>query len=208
MKMQSFILILAVGVNIGSCAVSKGSSRSMLSARDVTIYGRYYMNDGGQLALVSAAAHFGFSFSGTVCSLYVSLPAGSSHNYLQYELDGHYEKRIRIEGKGPVLINANSPGKHTVWIYKATEAHTGDILIEKVEGDGIRPLKSKSAPLIEFIGNSITCGAAADTSEVPCGSGAYHDQHNAYQAYGPRVARALGTEFMLSSVSGIGMYRN
>ena len=62
-------------------------------------------------------------------------------------------------------------------------------------------------PLIEFIGNSITCGAAADPSENPCGSGSYHDQHNAYMAYGPRVARALGTEFILSSVSGIGIYR-
>ena len=36
----------------------------------------------------------------------------------------------------------------------------------------------------------------------------YHDQHNAYYAYGPRVARALNTGFMLSSVSGIGIYRN
>lgn len=43
---------------------------------------------------------------------------------------------------------------------------------------------------------------------MPCGSGAYHDQHNAYQAYGPRVARALHTNFVLSSVSGIGVYRN
>ena len=61
--------------------------------------------------------------------------------------------------------------------------------------------------MIEFIGNSITCGAAADASEVPCGTGVYHDQHNAYYAYGPRVARSLQTEFMLSSVSGYGIYR-
>ncbi|MDB5262900.1 MAG: family lipase, partial [Adhaeribacter sp.] len=55
---------------------------------------------------------------------------------------------------------------------------------------------------------SITCGAAADPSEVPCGSGQYHDQHNAYMSYGPRVARNLGANFVLSSVSGIGVYRN
>ena len=36
----------------------------------------------------------------------------------------------------------------------------------------------------------------------------YHDQHNAYYAYGPRVARELKTNFILSSVSGIGAYRN
>ena len=38
--------------------------------------------------------------------------------------------------------------------------------------------------------------------------GEYHDQHNAYYAYGPRVARALNTEFILSAVSGVGIYRN
>ena len=69
-------------------------------------------------------------------------------------------------------------------------------------------MNREDLPLIEFIGNSITCGAAADPSEVPCGSGEYHDQHNAYYAYGPRVARALNTNFLLSSVSGAGIYRN
>ena len=47
----------------------------------------------------------------------------------------------------------------------------------------------------------------ADPSEIPCGAGEYHDQHNAYYAYGPRVARMLNVNFILSSVSGIGIYR-
>jgi hypothetical protein len=68
-------------------------------------------------------------------------------------------------------------------------------------------LSAPKAPLIEFIGNSITCGAAADPAEVPCGTGDYQDQHNAYMSYGPRVARDLGANFLLSSVSGIGVYR-
>jgi lysophospholipase L1-like esterase len=77
-----------------------------------------------------------------------------------------------------------------------------------VSGKGLKALTVPERPLIEFIGNSITCGAAADPSEVPCGSGEYHDQHNAYLAYGPRVSRVLGANFVLSSVSGIGIYRN
>jgi hypothetical protein len=62
--------------------------------------------------------------------------------------------------------------------------------------------------LIEFIGNSITCGAAADVSEVPCGTGEYHDQHNSYYSYGPRVSRILRCNYIVSGVSGIGIYRN
>lgn len=132
------------------------------------------------------------------------------HNYLQYVLDGEYQKRIKVDGKNPepVVLTAPNEGKHTVWIYKATEANTGAVIIEKITGQNLAAIKRSTLPLIEFIGNSITCGAAADASEVPCGTGQYHDQHNAYYAYGPGVARALGTEFILSSVSGIGVYRN
>src|SRR5215510_10136833 len=97
----------------------------------------------------------------------------------------------------PLVITANQGGQHTVWIHKATEAHTGPIFIEKITGQNLKPLKRPEAPLVEFIGNSITCGAAADPSETPCGAGMYHDQHSAYYAYGPRVARDLHVNFLL-----------
>ena len=71
----------------------------------------------------------------------------------------------------------------------------GPIFIEKITGKKLHALQRPNAPLIEFIGNSITCGAAADPSEVPCDAGVYHDQHNAYAAYGPRVARAPKYKF-------------
>ena len=58
---------------------------------------------------------------------------------------------------------------------------------------------------IEFIGNSITCGAGSDQSVVPCGKGVWHDQHNAFLSYGPVVARSLNAQWVLSAVSGIGL---
>ncbi len=194
-----------------SCSTTKiNTSGNVLPAASLAPYGRYILDDQKKLELVSSGVHFGFSFYGDSCSVYASLPETMQHNYLQYELDGVYQERIKIEpgAKEPVVISSKTAGKHTVWIYKATEAHTGAIVIEQITGTNIQAIRPKHALLIEFIGNSITCGAAADPSEVPCGSGSYHDQHNAYYAYGPRVARALGTHFILSSVSGIGMYRN
>jgi hypothetical protein len=203
------IIVLLLLVN-GLCGSGYANSKTdTLPAARLKPYGRYKLNGQKQLELVSSAVHFGLSFEGTACALYVSLPAQNEHNYLQYELDGVYQKRIRIEGNAtsPVIIKANGAGKHNLWIYKATEAHTGAIIISKIAATGVKPLSVPDAPLIEFIGNSITCGAAADASEYPCATGVYHDQHNAYMAYGPRVARALGVNFMLSSVSGIGIYR-
>ena len=173
-------------------------------------YGRYLINKEQHLELISSGVHFGFSFEGRDCRIIASLTKTQDHNYLQYVLDGVYQKRIKVTKNShePIVISAGDEGKHTVWIYKATEAHTGAIVIEKIIGQNVQAIKPKIAPLIEFIGNSITCGAMADTSDSPCGTGEYHDHHNAYYAYGPRVARELKTNFMLSSVSGIGIYRN
>lgn len=170
-------------------------------------YGRYLVNDKQQVELISSAAHVGFSFEGKECTIEFSLPDPKAHSYIQYELDGRYKSRIRIENNKPFVIRATRSGKHSVWIYKTTEAITGSIFIKSIKGNNIEGLKRPEAPTIEFIGNSITCGAAADASEIPCGQGEYQDQHNAYFAYGPRVARALKVNYVVSGVSGIGIYR-
>jgi Carbohydrate esterase 2 N-terminal/GDSL-like Lipase/Acylhydrolase family len=185
-------------------------SRDTLFASSLHPYGRFIKNSTGNLELISSAVHFGFKFSGPYCSLFAFISDPDGHNYLQYTVDGIYYKRIKVSGRASLPYNIAGLGKgtHTVWIYKATEATTGPIFIEKVFGNGITSLKVPDLPLIEFIGNSITCGAAADPSEFPCGTGEYHDQHNAYYSYAPRVARALNMNFILSSVSGIGIYRN
>lgn len=208
MKFRFLLWLLFYSFLQAGCFSSKqGGPADTLTAPDLKPVGRYALQ-GEHLQLVSSGVHFGFTFEGTECTLYTASPG--QHNYLQYELDGVYQKRVRINNKDvqPLVIKAPQNGTHTVWLYKATEAHTGPVHIQKVLGQNIRALPPAKKPIIEFIGNSITCGAAADPSEVPCGKGSYHDQHNAYMAYGPRVARTLGTEFVLSSVSGIGIYRN
>ncbi|WP_461051274.1 SGNH/GDSL hydrolase family protein [Spirosoma arcticum] len=200
-----------------SCAPARKNTGASTTAVTTTLpatalqpAGRFVVNQDNGLEMISSAMHFGFSFEGTECRVFATIPNVNGHNYLQYELDGVYQKRLKIVGNvtEPILLTAPTEGTHTVWIYKATEAHTGPVIIQKVTGTKLKPLKTPRAPLIEFIGNSITCGAAADPSDVPCGTGQYHDQYNAYMAYGPRVARALGANFVVSSVSGIGVYRN
>lgn len=195
--MNAMILWLALaGVNI-------------LPAAALHPFGRYARTGAGDVELIGSAAHFGFQFSGTGCAVYWHLADSGSHNYLQYELDGVYQGRVRVEGKDhhPMLIRPGSTGVHTVWIYKTTEAMSGPVYIEKIAGQALNALTRPEAPTIEFIGNSITCGAAADASTTPCNMGEYSDHHNGYYAYGPRVARALKANYFLSSVSGIGIYR-
>lgn len=209
MKLLFSILIFLTFYINGFSQSRTADKANTLTAEQLKPIGRFVLNSNQELELISSAVHFGFSFEGTEIAIYASIPDQNGHNYLQYELDGVYQKRITVVGnsKEPVIIKVPKAGKHQIWIYKATEAATGAIVISKVAANKIKALPIPKAPLIEFIGNSITCGAAADASEFPCGTGVYHDQHNAYMAYGPRVARALNANFILSSVSGIGVYR-
>lgn len=190
-------------------AKNNTNTKDTLYAAALKPYGRFELTKQNDLELITSAVHFVFSFNGKSCTMYAYINDEKGHNYLQYELDGAYQKRIKINGGSvqPITLTANKDGQHTVEIYKATEATTGPIFIQKIIAKNIHAIKPPDAPLIEFIGNSITCGALADTSDVKCGQGLYLDQHNAYYAYGPRVARALHTNFILSSVSGIGIYR-
>ncbi|TDQ11844.1 SGNH/GDSL hydrolase family protein [Pedobacter metabolipauper] len=222
MKRRIFFLLTIMVCSIQiSCVHANENYTDTLSASKLKPYGRYLFNAQNNLELISSASHFGFKFKGSQCALYVSVKNENDHNYIQYELDGVYQKRIRINGhpNEPIIINIAGnvenvesvenveKVEHTIRIYKATEAHTGAVVISKVAADHVKSISVSKTPLIEFIGNSITCGAASDPSDVPCGTGDYHDQHNAYMAYGPRVARDLGMNYILSSVSGIGIYR-
>ncbi len=212
MKLKFICVLLIAFIVFAGCASShsnNGDKKNELAAVDLKPYGRCWIDKQQNLELISSAVHFGFDFTGTSCTVYAFINDADGHNYLQYELDGVYQKRLKVKGGSiqPIIIAVNNNGHHTVWIYKATEAATGPIIIQKIIANNIKAIAPSNEPVIEFIGNSITCGAASDTSEVKCGQGVYHDQHNAYYAYGPRVARALHSNYILSSVSGIGIYR-
>jgi len=198
-----FLALIIVGC-ASTHSINKSSSE--LKGKDLQPVGRFRVTKTNELELIGTAVHFGFQFSGNACTVITSVP---SHGYIQYVLDGAYQKRIRLNsGLDSIVIRAVNTGIHTVWIYKTTEAATGPIYIQRIMGKDLKSVAEKKSPMIEFIGNSITCGAAADNVDMPCNQGEYYDHHNSYFAYGPRVARALDVSYVISSVSGIGIYRN
>lgn len=148
------------------------------------------------------------NFIGKYCEVILNdeMLWGKNHNYLEIVLDG---TAVRLQTKGKtdtISVGKNlANGLHTLTICKNTEANIGylelvGIRCEKLVKPSVKPIHK-----IEFIGNSITCGASSDQSEMPCGKGLWQDQHNAYMAYGPVVSRALNAQYYLSSVSGIGL---
>src|SRR5688572_8597291 len=88
----SIYILLSSFLLSGCAAVKQKGTINTLQATDLNPVGRYALKE-GQLQLVSSGVHFGFTFEGMVCTLYVASPG--QHNYLQYELDGMYAKRLR-----------------------------------------------------------------------------------------------------------------
>lgn len=173
--------------------------------------GRVEKLENDNVILIGTAASVSFNFKGKECSISLqSVDSYEHHNYVQLVLDGKYIGKIKIE-KGAVQsfpVNVTSDKKeHKLQIYKNTEAQSGNILFAGTTAK-LTSISFKKKKKIEFIGDSITCGAASDSSDHPCDKGEYMDHHNGYYAYGPRISRAIGVDYLMSCVSGIGMYRN
>lgn len=148
-------------------------------------------------------------FKGTWCEAIVNDQElwGKNHNYLSVQIDGQLPHRIQTSAAHNTLRLADSltPGVHTLVLAKSTEANIGYIELEGFRCDSLLQASELPVRKIECYGNSITCGASADLSGIPCGKGVWHDQHNAFESYGRITASNLNAQWMLSSVSGIGL---
>ena len=132
----------------------------------------------------------------------------SIHHYVAVELNEEYKGRFRIYKDTLKFALPKADSANTITVYKETEAANGSLIFNGMRAKKITKTPEENRAKIEFIGDSITCGMGADTKEIGCEEGEWFDQHSAYLAYGPRVARALDVNYEVNCVSGMGMYRN
>ena len=189
------------------------ATQNVFKPADYSIMGRVVKNTDGTVTLSASAASCTFTFTGAACTVYlknVSYNDGD-YNYINFEIDGEYAGRKKVDSKEgmPFVIKAKSTSEiHQLVVSKATEAANGQIVITKIEGKNIAAAQNSFSKQIEFIGNSITCGFGNDM-EIPCGNGSkWYDQHNAYFSYASLTARAVNAAYMISAISGAGIYRN
>jgi Carbohydrate esterase 2 N-terminal/GDSL-like Lipase/Acylhydrolase family len=155
----------------------------------------------------SPGVYINMQFKGTAITAVIKDQElwGKNHNYLEVIIDGN-KKRIQTKAKtNYITVSDLTDSFHSLMICKNTESNIGYIEFAGVYCDDLTKPQPKPKRKIEFIGNSITCGASSDMSEIPCGKGVWQDQHNAYMAYGPVTARSLNAQWHLSAVSGIGL---
>ncbi len=162
--------------------------------------------------LASPASYVEFSFDGNTAS--ISLLAstyGSGHTWAAIEVDGQYLGRYRIESKDTFSLVVSAKElqmqAHKVRIHHAAEPLFGRLIFLGASGK-LNPTENIGEELIFFFGDSMSCGAASDTTSGPCGYGAHHDNANGYLAFPARVARSLNADFIVHAVSGRGLYTN
>jgi hypothetical protein len=177
--------------------------------------GRIIEDQDGNIALAGSASSLKFRFQGDACRIRMANIAGQEedtyYNYYSLIVDGKRYPRTAIKTGTLTAVEIPVPSTadyHDVELYKETETRNGLILISAIEAAGLGELPVTEKPKIEFIGDSYTAGMSSDVSVIPCDQGTWFDQHNAYDAFGPLVARELNGDYLIAAVSGMGMYRN
>jgi hypothetical protein len=119
-------------------------------------------------------------------------------------------RRIKLEEtENLISVLKSSKNKlHHVYVVKCTEAGIGSISFGKIYCEKLIKPTKKHKLLFEFIGDSMTCGNGADCKNPNDIRGDWYEQHDAYQSYGPTLARLNNADWILSSVSGFGLTRS
>ena len=193
---------------------SQKEAQTFFHANDKRIHyvGRFDFSDEQEPKAWAPGVYLEFVAQGTSCELVVEdeVKFGNTYNYLEIVVDHRITKRIKLSSKinRIHLFKDVKDGRHHVLVCKNTESAIGFIKIKGIYSQDLCKWKKPRKRLFEFIGDSITCGNGSDSSSCSFGKGSWYDYHNAYLSYGARLSRSLNADWMLSSVSGIGMHKS
>ncbi len=145
------------------------------------------------------------TYTATVAPPTPGRPAQPDWPYIAIFLDGSQtpvQKLAVQDGDTVPLFFSEAPGTHEIQVLKLTENFRTCLGLEGVLTDGeILPTAPEGKPVVEFIGDSITCGFGNGTND-PAHSFCAAEE-DGYMTHGAIAARALGMEPRFISVSGI-----
>lgn len=207
-------LFLAALMTLCGCAADGGIKvRSLdLKEKNFKTLGRAYYSDGGIYCALSGTG-VEFIFSGTACSVTVTGDSNSSNPSMA---DNHARIAIYVNGERVIddmidsavktfdVFESDVEEEVTVRIIKLSESAMSTYCISDitVTGGNVRPAP-ESDVLIEFVGDSITCGYGVDDED--------RDHHfstkteDVTKTYAFKTAEALGADWSMVSYSGYGI---
>lgn len=210
MKKIQFLFLLIITL---SCSRNLDLNEFSASHKFITSVGRFELLPNNNLKTWASGTYITFSFAGDFCEVTIldEVKYGSYHNIISIIVDGGKAQKVFLkDAENSIKIKGlNSKKKnHSVLICKNTEAAIGFIEFVSINCKKLLKQTQKSQNLIEFIGDSITCGFGNDCTEKTKNKGKWYEKHNAYFSFGPIVARKFSKNWLLTSVSGIGLTRS
>lgn len=163
------------------------------------------------LWLAYSGAGAEFVFRGSWCRVTM---AGDSVSHDAQNTGNHGRIAIYLDGARVVdsmmdapeknwTVAAHQPGEHLVRIVKLSETAMSTCAVQRIETDGtIQPAPVK-AHLVEFIGDSITCGYGVDDEDP-----VHHfvtSTEDVTRAYAYKTAQLLDADYSMASISGYGI---
>ena len=216
MKSTFLIWILIYSIPLFSgCSGSSSDSTPKLTqtTEQLRLMGRHENLNNGNLRFGASGFTIIARFKGTriEAELRDEFRDGSSYNWFTVFINDEEVNRFRTQRRQTryVLADNLADTVHTVKLVKDSEGQNGWVTFEGLYAENFEAPPELPARKIEFIGDSITCGAAMDESIHPCGStNRYFDQNRASHSFGVKLANHFDAQYMLTAVSGMGMYRN
>lgn len=181
---------------------------------NVKLLGRtYYDSELERLYCALSGTGVEFTFTGTKCSVSVvgdtnSINAGMADNHARVGIyvDGERVIDDMVDTKEETyeVFESDEPKEVTVSLVKLSESPMSTIAISgiNVTGTPIKPTPNKEK-LIEFIGDSITCGYGADDPDKDHKFSTKTE--DVTKAYAYKTAQALGVDYSMVSFSGYGI---
>lgn len=184
----------------------------MATEENVKLLGRTFF-EFDRLYCALSGTGFEFTFTGTKCSITV---VGDSNSTNSSMADNHARVGIYVNGERVIddmvdnaeevynVFESGEPQEVTVSLVKLSESPMSTIAVTdiNVTGTPIKPTPDKEK-LIEFIGDSITCGYGADD---PDKSHSFSTKtEDVTKAYAYKTAQALDTDYSMVSFSGYGI---
>jgi len=216
------LLIPIIAISIASC--SQPSTTIKGNSDKITYIGRTLRDNPETPRQWAAGAYYTFGFSDDLCLLYITNEYTSErNNILEIAIDDLPSQKIRTNSKHNTIVVGKAQhcndsianplyvyqdlqaGYHHITVCRNSETAMGYTQLDSVKAKTIGKWTSGDKLKIEFIGNSITCGAEADTADTPQKDYIWGDWHRAYMSYGAQTARMLQAQYSLVSVSGIGL---
>lgn len=204
--MKRLLILLSLCFSLAGYAAEDAGRFTQAASEQVRFTGRAARGDDGSLSFDWSGSHFTFRFEGTRCLMRA---ADTKRNYYNVFVDGQPYGKVTVEGPvSDVLLAEGLPrGPHTVTVQKRTEAEQGRTTFFGVVTDGpLLALPPAPARLIEFIGDSHTCGYGTEgkTYTEPFTP----ETENCDLAWGCITARLFGADYVLIAHSGQGVVRN